>query len=412
MTAPFFDVRNQGFRERTPVADVLRLLDERLSPLPAAAVKLAGAAGRTLACEIVAGFDIPAFARAAMDGFAVRSADARSDNPLSLIGESLPGRPFSGTVAAGQAVRITTGAPIPAGSDAVVRMEDAAEATGQVRARGTIAAGRHVIGVGEDVARGTKVLSPGRRLRPQDVGLLAALGIGEVPVIRQPRVAILATGDELLPPGSVPEGSRIVDSNSPMLAPLIARDGGVPLPVRYLPDRLEAIRVALRDADADVVLVSGGSSVGKEDHAPRAVAEIGELAVHGVAMRPAGPTGIGFLSDPPRTAFLLPGNPMACLCAYDLFAGRVIRRLGGRATDLPYRTTTGPLASTIGSALGRLDYVRVKLAGGRVEPIAARGGALLGAAVAADGFILVPPERGEVPAGETVAVRLYDFAGQ
>src|SRR5207249_4812812 len=171
------------------------------------------------------------------------------------------------------------------------------------------------------------------------------------------------------PPGSVPEGFRIVDSNSPMLAALVARDGGVCLPVRYLPDRYEAVRDAIRDADADVLLVSGGSSVGREDHAPRAVAELGELAVHGVALRPASPTGVGFLAEPNppapfpakeggeragvgglspslprggvgegslRSVFLLPGNPVSCLCAYDLFAGRVVRRLGGRGWELPY----------------------------------------------------------------------------
>src|SRR5207248_8998940 len=115
---------------------------------------------------------------------------------------------------------------------------------------------------------------------------------------RRPRVAVLMTGDELLPPGSMPEGYRIVDSNSPMLAALVGRDGGECLPVRYLPDRYEAVRDAIRDADADVILVSGGSSVGREDHAPRAVAELGELAVHGVALRPASPTGVGFLAEP------------------------------------------------------------------------------------------------------------------
>src|SRR5262249_46643849 len=162
---------------------------------------------------------------------------------------------------------------------------------------------------------------------PQDVGLLASLGVAEVTVVRRPRVALLVTGDELLPPGSKPEGYRIVDSNSVMLAALVRRDGGVPGAVRYLPDRREAVRSALLEADADALLVSGGSSVGKEDHAPAVLAELGEVTVHGVALRPASPAGLGFLSGgqecpPHRPVFLLPGNPVSCLCAYDLFAGR------------------------------------------------------------------------------------------
>jgi len=314
---------------------------------------------------------------------------------------------------------------MPPGADAVLRVEAAEEADGRVWAQSPVAPGRDVGRIGEDVREGSEVLAAGRRLRPQDVGMLAALGISAIPAIRQPRVAILATGDELLPPGAKPEGCRIVDSNSPMLAALIRRDGGIPLPVRYVPDRLKAVRAALLEADADAIVVSGGSSVGKEDHAPRALAKLGELAVHGIAIRPAGPTGIGFLNRAeyecedvkrhrPGThihtvpAFLLPGNPVACLCAYDLFAGRAIRRMGGRDTALPYRKIGAPLKAAIGSAKGRLDYVRVKMVNGEVEPIPGSGGSLLSTAVAADGFILVDPDRDSLPSGESVDVWLFD----
>jgi molybdopterin molybdotransferase len=191
-----------------------------------------------------------------------------------------------------------------------------------------------------------------------------------------------------------------------MVAALVARDGGDCLPVRYLPDRYEAIRDAIRDAAADVVLVSGGSSVGKEDHAPRAVAELGELAVHGVALRPASPAGVGFL--PPRVVFLLPGNPVSCLCAYDLFAGRVVRRLGGRSWDLPYRRTILPLASKIVSAVGRVDYVRVRIEGGLVHPIAVSGAAILSTTVTAAGFVLVDRDREGFAPGEMIEIWLYD----
>jgi molybdopterin molybdotransferase len=225
-------------------------------------------------------------------------------------------------------------------------------------------------------------------------------------VTRRPSVALLVTGDELLPCGARPEGFKIVDSNSVMLEALVRRDGGVPSPALYLGDRFEIVRDALAAAAEDVVLVSGGSSVGVEDHAPRVLAELGELSVHGLALRPASPTGVGFLGG--RPVFLLPGNPVSCLCAYDLFAGPAVRRLGGRGMGLPYRGTRLALARKIVSAVGRLDYVRVRVHDGQVEPLAVSGASLLSSTTRADGFVLVPGNsEGHAP-GETVEVYLYD----
>jgi molybdopterin molybdotransferase len=407
----FHDVRMRGFRDRAEVADVLRLLDARVGPLSAEPTPLAGAAGRVLAGAVTSAVAVPGFDRAAMDGYAVRAEEtfgAGPYNPLDLrvVGESLPGRPFAGRVESGQAVRIMTGAPLPGGADAVVPVENAAEDGGTLRVSEPISPGRHVGRRGEDIEPGRVVLPAGRVLRPQDVGLLASVGVAEVAAVRRPRVALLVTGDELLPPGSKPEGYRIVDSNSVMLAALVRRDGGVPTGVRYLPDRREAVRSAMAESDADVLLVSGGSSVGKEDHAPAVLAELGELTVHGVALRPASPAGVGFLGG--RPVFLLPGNPVSCLCAYDLFAGRAVRRLGGRSPEMPYRTTAVPLAAKIASAVGRVDYVRVRLADGRAEPLAVSGASLLSTTTVADGFVLVPRDsEGHAP-GETVTVHLYD----
>lgn len=334
---PFRDVRMTGFAARTPVADVLALIDARVGPLPAERVSVTAAAGRVLASAVISAVNVPAFPRCMMDGYAVRTADA---GPRRLVGAAYPGRPFAGTVTAGECVRVTTGAPLPGGADAVLVAELADVAGHTITPRETVAAGKHVGRVGEDVLAGRDVLPAGRVLRPQDAGLLAAIGAGTAEVVRRPRVAVLVTGDELLPPGWAPDGVRIVDSNSVMLASLVARDGGVCEPIRYLPDQFEAVRDAIRDTAADVVLVSGGTSVGTEDHAPRALAEVGELAVHGVAVKPAGPAGLGFVGG--RPVVLLPGNPVSCLCAYDLFAGRVVRRLGGRPAGLPYRSAELP----------------------------------------------------------------------
>jgi molybdopterin molybdotransferase len=405
----------RGFQDRAEVAAVQELLRRRLSRLPPEAVGLHEAAGRVLAEDIVADRAVPPFDRAAMDGYAVRAAEsfgAGPYNPLEfeIIGVSLPGRPFPGHLGPGRAVRIMTGAPLPDGADAVVPVEETEVVTGEGGARllvtDAVPPGRHVGRRGEDVEAGAPVLPGGRRLRPQDVGVLASLGASPVRVVRWPAVAIVITGDELLPCGSRPEGYRIVDSNSVMLEALVRRDGGTPRTLPIVRDNRDAVRDALRAAKADALLISGGSSVGQEDHAPRVLAELGELAVHGVALRPASPAGVGFMGG--RPVFLLPGNPVSCLCAYDLFAGLAVRLLGGLPAELPYRTCRLPLARKIASAVGRVDYVRVAVHDGRVEPLATAGASILTSTTRAAGFVLVPRDSEGHAAGDSVLVHFYD----
>ena len=329
--APYFDVRMRGFRDRADVEDVLALLKTRLGPLPAEIACLSEAAGRVLAAEVISPVAVPAFDRSAMDGYALQAQETFSASPYNpmefeVVGASLPARPFSGRLGPNQAVRIMTGAPLPEGADAVLQAEAAEEVAGRLRVSEPVPPGRNVGRRGEDIAEGTRILAAGRTLRPQDLGVLASIGAVSIQVIRRPTVALIVTGDELLPCGSRPEGYRIVDSNSIMLEALVRRDGGVPPPARLVPDRRDAVEAALTRVDADVILVSGGSSVGQEDHAPRVLAELGELSVHGMALRPASPAGVGFLKN--RPVFLLPGNPVSCLCAYDFFAGPILRRLG------------------------------------------------------------------------------------
>ncbi len=406
--ARFDDVRMRGFRSRATATDVLALLASRAAPLPDEEVAFSGATSRVLAKAVVSTVDVPSFARSAMDGYAIRTSDTTGDH--RLVGESFPARPFAGEVKPGEAVRITTGAPLPTGADAVVMAELAEiSADGHIRTRTSVSPGKHIVHVGEDVTRGSALLPAGRTLRPQDVGLLASIGAATVNVVRKPRVAILVTGNELLPPGSVPTGFQIVDSNSPMLEALATRDGATVLPVRRMPDDISAIRQAIQSAaqEADVILATGGTSVGTEDHTPRVASEMGELAVHGVAVRPAGPLGVAFLSKGRLPLFLIPGNPVSCLCAYDLFAGGVIRRLGGRSWDLPYRRGTFLLTSDVESAAGRLDYVRVKIDGDQAMPLA-RGTSSLSTTVAADGFLLISPDRDRLTSGESVEVWQYD----
>lgn len=411
VSRPDVDVRMRGFARRTTVADALAWVDGQASRLSEELVPPAEAAGRVLARDVTSGVDVPRFVRSMMDGFAVRATETLGASPynrltLEVIGESLPGQPFEGLVGAGEAVRIMTGAPLPKGADAVLPVELVRIEGERVHAQGEVCPGKHTGRIGEDIAAGDTVLSEGRLLRPQDIGVLASIGAAEVPVVRRPGVRIVVTGNELLPAGSKPEGCRIVDSNGPMLAALVRRDGALPVHPGIVPDEPEAILEAMR-SEADVVLVSGGSSVGQEDHAPSLLIRYGGLPIHGIAMRPGSPTGMGLLGG--RLVFLLPGNPVSCLCAYDFFAGRAIRALGGRSTDWPYRRIRARLARKIVSTVGRLEYMRVRLAEGRIEPLAIGGSSILSSTTRADGFVLVPPDSEGYPPGSEVEVFLYDY---
>src|SRR5438105_672753 len=226
----------RGFRSRAGVAEVVAWVDGWDAPLPAEEVPLGAAAGRVLSEGIVAAADVPPFLRAAMDGWAVDGAStfgAGDADPLSLrvVGDSRPGAPPPPPLSPGEAVRIRTGAPVPLGADAVLPAELGEEADGRLEVRGEVPPGRHVGRVGEDVRRGTEVLSALRRLRPQDVGLLSLVGVAAVRAVRRPRVAILVTGEEILPAGSAARGTRVPDANGPLLDALVRRDGGEPLPL-------------------------------------------------------------------------------------------------------------------------------------------------------------------------------------
>ncbi len=404
------DVRMRGFSRRQTVDDAVQWLNAQLAALPAEQIDLSAGAGRVLAEDVRSEVDVPGFTRGMMDGFAVRAGDTLGASPynqlpLEIVGQSLPGQPFGGSVATGQAVRIMTGAPLPHGADAVLPVERAEIQGRMVAAQDEVPPQKHVSQVGEDIARGSLVLPAGRRLRPQDLGVLSSIGCAQLNVVRQPVVRIVVTGNELLPPGSRPEGFQIADVNSPMLAALIGRDGGRPVNPGLTPDDPDLILQAFREP-ADVILVSGGSSVGQEDFAPQLLTRHGQLAIHGIAMRPSSPTGMGTLDG--RLVFLLPGNPVSCLCAYDFFAGRAIRVMSGLDPEWPYRRVRRPLDRKLVSVVGRVDYARVRLVEDRVEPLAISGASVLSSTTRADGFVVVPGDSEGLPPGDEVTVFLYD----
>jgi molybdopterin molybdotransferase len=402
----------RGFARRTTVNDAIDWIDSALpdfKELGSEDVSLLSAAGRVLARDVVSCLNVPGFARAMMEGFAVIAEDtlgATSYNPfpLKILGTCLPAQAFHAKVARGAAVRIMTGAPLPDGADAILPVEQTHSNDSRVLILGEVSPGKHVGKIGEDVRIGDTVQRSGRILRPQDIAMLSTLGFTHASVIRRPRVRILITGNELLPMGSRPEYFQVTDANGPMLAALVDRDGGEPILGPIVPDSRQPILDAMRD-EADVLLVSGGSSTGQEDHVPTLLAEHGELAIHGVAMRPSSPTGMGRLER--RFVFLLPGNPVSCLCAYDFFAGRAIRALAGRARHWPYQNLQMRLSRKLVSEVGRVDYARVSISGGLAVPLAISGASVLSSVTRADGFVIVPADSEGYPEGAEVEVYLY-----
>jgi molybdopterin molybdotransferase len=344
-----------------------------------------------------------------MDGYAVLAEDTYGASPynpipLRVVGTSMPGAGADAALKTGECVRIMTGAPVPDSADAVLKAEDTSTSGEHIEVAAAVPVGRNIGRVGEDVAAGDTILPPGRHLLPQDIGLLTAIGHSPVEVVRRPIVRLVVSGDELLPPGASPDGSSIVDSNSPMLAALVERDGGIPEVVR-LSDERKAMEDALTRSGTDVIITAGAASVGTEDRVPVLVAEHGTLAIHGITMRPSAPTGVGTIGS--VRILILPGNPVACLAAYDFFAGPVVRSLGGRSPEWPYRTTERPLARRLVSQVGRTDYARVVVRDEFVEPIAISGSSVLSSVTRASGFVVVPASSEGYAEGTFVTVHCY-----
>ena len=405
------DVRMRGFASRTPVEKAARWVDSlELNP-GSETIPLAAAAGRVLATNIISSVDVPGFRQAMMDGFAIIADDvlgADTYNPIELkvVGQVLPGQKCEIDIQGRQAVQVMTGAEVPSSCNAVIPVEFTQQSQDEsvVQIRTSIAEQKNVGQIGEDIEAGARVLGHGRKLRPQDVAILSAIGIPKIDVVRPPQVRIIVTGNELLAAGKKPRGVQIVDSNSVMLQALIQRDGGTGEFPGILPDDPDRIRAALQQP-ADVILIAGGSSTGKEDHAPILVSELGDLAIHGIAMRPSSPAGMGLIGHTP--VLLLPGNPVSCLCAYDFFARPIIRRLSGLNPDWPYDRVQLPLRQKISSAIGRTDYARVRIVDHQVEPIAISGASILSSTIQADGFCIISEDSEGLAAGAEIEVFLY-----
>ncbi|HEV2282517.1 MAG TPA: gephyrin-like molybdotransferase Glp [bacterium] len=382
-------------------------------------VPLAEAYGRVLARDAIAGEDLPAFDRSTVDGFAAQADDVSSAGPdapavLRLAGEVQMGETAPVAVGTGETVRIPTGGMLPPGADAVVMLEDVEERDGRIAVRRPARPGDNVIRRAEDVRRGDVALRPGTRLRPQDIGLLAAIGITDVPVFVRPRVAIIATGDEIVPADRTPEGGQVRDVNTYALAALVRQEGGVAHLAGIVEDVYDVLLRALRDAraDSDLVLVSGGSSVGERDAVARAIGELGRpgVIVHGVSIKPGKPTILALVDGTPVIG--LPGHPVSGMVIFDVFVRDVLRGLAGRNAARPFgRVVRARLARPIPSAGVREDHIRVYLeqrdGGVQAIPVLGKSG-IITTMTRADGIVVVPIGRRLLEAGADVDVELFE----
>ncbi len=401
----------RGFLKRTPVNTLLSLVRKHSNLLPSEDIPTVEASGRILAEEIISPENVPKFDRSAMDGYALNAEatfGATSYNPLmfKVVGQVTPGDSFQGILKSGEALSIMTGAPLPSGANAVLMAENAEFSKGNIQVLEAVPPGKHVGKVGEDVKKNQILLRQGRCLRPQDIAVLASVGLTKIKVVCKPKVEILITGNELLKPGEQPFGFQIVDSNSVMLTPLIARDGGVLSKVHHIPDSKDMLQKHLSETKADLVCITGGTSVGIEDHGPILVDELGELLAHGIPMRPAAPTGFGLING--KKIFLLPGNPVSCLSAYDYFVRLSLCLMGGHSAEWPYRKINLKLATKISSEIGRIEYVRIRIENERAFVIASGGASILSSTTQADGFLLTEEDSEGFAEGEEVKVWLYD----
>jgi molybdopterin molybdotransferase len=391
----------------------LEILRSSVEPLEAESVQLEQALGRTLARDVISTEMVPSFDKSAMDGYALRGAETFGASPadpvsFKVIGEVLPGDVSDPEVGPGEAVRIMTGGVFPKGADAVLMAEYATDGGDVVLVHGSVVPGRNVARAGEDIRKGDRVLERGRVLRPQDMGVLASIRMVELKVTRRPVVGIISTGNELVEPGSAEAGhpGRVVNSCRYMLEGLVTQTGGAARWLGTLRDDREALRTALEAFDGDILLTTGATSAGKEDYLPGLLAELGELLVHGVNIRPASPLAFGRLGK--ALAVLLPGNPVAAMVGFDVFVRPALQLQLGQREERWNRRVRGRLRRKLASALNRTDFVRVQLVGeGEVEPLRSGGAGVLTSVTRADGFVIVPRDDEGFEAGTEVEVYLY-----
>lgn len=394
-----------------PLSDALQGMLERLAcccdseqlPLPEAL-------GRVLASDIASPLAVPPFDNSAMDGYAVRLADLARGTPLIMAGKAFAGQPYQGEWPAGHCVRIMTGAPVPAGTDAVVMQEETQADGDRITFLAQPEPGQNIRRAGSDIGKGACVLPAGTRLTPREMPLLASLGVATVPVRRPLKVAIFSTGDELKPVGTQLAHGDIYDSNRYGVRAMLARMGCECLDLGIIPDDPAQLRAAFirADEEADVLITTGGVSVGEADFTKQLLDELGEIGFWKLAIKPGKPFAFGRL---PRAWFFgLPGNPVSAMVTFDQLVQPALAKLAGQHFERPLQLQA-IAAEPLKKSPGRLDFQRGVMSQGpnglEVRSTGSQDSAVFSSLSRANCYIVLERERGRVAAGETVTVEPF-----
>ena len=406
------DRRESGFKRRTRVAEARATLLDAVAPHDRReSVPVDAADGRVVAEPIDAPAPVPGYDRAAMDGYAVRASDTfgAGDRSPAVLAAKAAG---ADAVAPGEAARVHTGSAVPDGADAVVMIEQVETVGDDVEVFDAVATGENVGEAGEDVADGQRLYEAGHVLRPSDLGLLRSVGLDSVPVREPPEVAVIPTGEELVE--SDPGPGEVIETNGLTVSRLVERWGGEPRYRDVVTDDHAALREAVgADLDADVVVTTGGSSVGERDLLPEVVDDLGEVLVHGVALKPGHPVCLGRAEGTPIVS--LPGYPVACIVNAAQFLRPAMKRAAGTDAD-PFPTRRATLDRKVASEPGVRTFARVSVSdedGGddalpTATPTRASGSGILSSVALADGWVVVPEPREGIDAGEPVDVELWE----
>ena len=397
-----------------PLETGLNTLRQEISPVTETEfVELNSCCGRVLATDVVSPINVPSHNNSAMDGYALRLADLAESSCLPLAGQSLAGHPFSGELPTGHCIRIMTGASIPAGADTVVMQEqtEAADA-GILFNKSPGITGSNIRLAGEDIKEGCQVFTKGHRIRPQDVGLLASLGVPKLSVFRRVRVAVFSTGDELKLPGETLGTGDIYDSNRFSVRAMLERLGAEVIDMGRIPDDMEQLRQAFNtaDASADAVITSGGVSVGDADFVKDILNELGETSFWKLAIKPGKPFAFGTLPD--SYFFGLPGNPVSATVTFQQLAAPALLHMMGATPQKPIQIKA-VCNTRLKKSPGRRDFQRGILTtndSGQPEVVStgSQGSGILRSMSMANCYIVLPEAQGTIEAGETVTVELFD----
>jgi len=392
-----------------PIAEALSLILEKFGSKTGRIefVDLEEALGRCLGADIIPQEDVPAFDRSTVDGFAVRSRDLSgcSDSIPAILqksGESIMGHAYEAPMAPGNCVYVPTGGAVPPDADAMVMLEYTEDLGGdQFAFYKPVAPGANLILRGEDLQQGEAILKSGKKLAVADIGTLAALGKTEVPVFSRPVVGIISTGDELVAPGESLKPGQIRDVKSAMLKTAVEQHNGIVISKGMVEDNYEALKGACKGliSDVDGLLVSGGTAVGEKDNMPRIVAELGEMLIHGLAVKPGKPTIIGEIEG--KAAFGLPGNPVAAFFIFDSLVKPLLLAMQGGKAEI--KQVEAKLTRAVSSNHGREEFILVRLEGSEAEPVPSKSG-LISTVSRANAYFIIPRDQEGLPKGALVRV--------